>query len=47
MIERMAWGEITPSEAAAVMSVVDAYRSAWEISDMEPRLAALEERMKP
>jgi hypothetical protein len=44
VVDAMASGEITPSEAAAVAGVVETYRRTVETADIERRLAALEER---
>ena len=40
----MAAGEITPSEAATVVSVLDVKRRALELVELEQRVAALEQR---
>ena len=37
-------GEITPSEGAQVMALVDSFRRALEVSEFEARLMALEAR---
>lgn len=42
IVAEMGEGEITPSEAAAVMGVVNGYLEAWKATDLEARLAALE-----
>jgi hypothetical protein len=47
-IAAAAAGEITPSEAGAVVSLIEAYRKAYETQEIEKRLAALEdERARP
>jgi hypothetical protein len=47
-IEAAAAGEITPSEAGALVSLLDSYRKAYEVQEFEKRLAALEdERARP
>lgn len=43
VVAAMGQGDLTPSEATSVMNVVGVYLSAWETSDMEARLRALEE----
>ncbi|EME68269.1 hypothetical protein H261_19204 [Paramagnetospirillum caucaseum] len=42
VVDAMASGKITPSEAAAVAGVVETYRRTVETCDIERRLAALE-----
>ena len=42
-IEAAAAGEITPSEAGAVVGLLESYRLAYETHEIEKRLAALEE----
>ena len=37
-------GELTPIEAGRVMSLIDSFRRILELSDIEDRLAALEDR---
>ena len=39
-------GELTPSEGAHVMGLIDSYRRTLEITDLEQRIAALEEKGK-
>ena len=41
-IEAMAEGELTPTEAAAVVALLESYRKAFETVEIERRLAALE-----
>jgi hypothetical protein len=43
IVEAVAAGDLTPTEGAHVMGLVDAYRRTLETSDLESRLAALEE----
>jgi hypothetical protein len=43
VVAAMGSGDLTPTEATSVMNVVGVYLSAWETSDMEARLKALEE----
>lgn len=42
VVSSMGAGDVTPTEATAVMNVVGLYLKAWEANDMEQRLAALE-----
>jgi hypothetical protein len=42
LVEAMGRGELTPSEAATVINVVEAYRRTWEATDLERRVADLE-----
>jgi hypothetical protein len=42
VLEGVAGGELTPSEGAVVMGLVDAYRRTLETSELEARVAALE-----
>lgn len=42
VIEALGSGQLTTSEAAAVASVLDGYRRAFETVELEARLAALE-----
>ena len=44
LIRATAEGEITPIEATAIAAVLETYRKAFEMSDIEARLAALEGR---
>ncbi|KIL97129.1 hypothetical protein CCC_00190 [Paramagnetospirillum magnetotacticum MS-1] len=44
VVDAMASGEITPSEAAAVAGVIETYRRTIETNEIERRLVALEER---
>lgn len=42
VLEAVARGELTPSEAQAVAGLVEAHRKAVELADIEKRVAALE-----
>ena len=42
-IEAAAAGEVTPSEASALVSLLEAYRRAYETNEIEKRLSALED----
>lgn len=42
LVERMGSGDLTPTEARSVMDVVLIYLKAWEVEDLEKRIAALE-----
>lgn len=42
IVEAVALGELTPTEGAHVMGLVDAYRRTLEITEIEARVAALE-----
>ncbi len=42
VIEAMGEGEITPTEAGAIVAVLDGYRRAFETVDLEGRIATLE-----
>lgn len=42
LVERMGTGDLTPTEARSVMDVVLIYLKAWEVEDLEKRIAALE-----
>jgi hypothetical protein len=44
VVEAVAAGDLTPTEGAAIMGLVDAFRKALETSELETRLAALEAR---
>lgn len=41
-LEAMARGDLTPSEAGAVVALLDSYRRAFETTELETRLTALE-----
>lgn len=42
VLEAVSEGEITPSEAAQVMGLIDSFRRTLEITELEERVAALE-----
>lgn len=42
VIRAVAAGELTPSEGSALASLLDRYRAAYELADIETRLRALE-----
>ena len=44
VLEAVAEGDLTPGEGAAVMALVDSYRRTLEVTELEARLVALEER---
>jgi len=44
VLQATAAGDLTPTEGAAMMGLVDAFRKALETSELETRLAALEAR---
>lgn len=44
ILQAVAEGELTPTEAAQVMSLVDSFRRTLETSELEARLVALEGR---
>ena len=44
IIERIADGELTPDEAASITGVLETQRRAIELTEIEARLRALEER---
>lgn len=46
VLEAVAGGELTPAEGAHVMSLVETYRRTLETTEIEARLAALEEGRK-
>ena len=46
IVEAIAAGEITPSEAAAVATLVDVQRRAIDQAEIERRLAAIEANLK-
>lgn len=43
VVSAMGEGNLTPVEATSVMNVVNVYLTAWECSEMEARIKALEE----
>ena len=44
IVQAVAGGELTPLEAAQVMSLIDSFRRTLETSELEVRIAALEGR---
>lgn len=42
VLEAVSVGDLTPSEAAQVMALVDAFRRTLEVTELEARVAALE-----
>jgi hypothetical protein len=44
VLEAVAMGDLTPTEGAQVMGLVDSYRRTLEVTEMEARVAALEGR---
>ena len=44
VLQAVAEGELTPTEGAQVMGLVDSYRRRLEVTEFEARLAALEDR---
>ncbi|SLN72041.1 hypothetical protein ROJ8625_03781 [Roseivivax jejudonensis] len=44
VLKAVSEGELTPSEAASVMALVETYRRALETEELERRVAALESR---
>ena len=44
VLEAVAGGDLTPAEGSQVMALVDSYRRALEVTELEARLAALEGR---
>jgi hypothetical protein len=42
VLEAVSEGELTPTEGAQVMALVDSYRRTLEVTELEARLAALE-----
>jgi hypothetical protein len=42
VLEAVAQGEITPSEGQTLTLMIEAYRKAFEVTDFEARLTALE-----
>jgi hypothetical protein len=42
VLRAMGAGEITPAEASSVVSAVDTFRSIWEATELERRVATLE-----
>jgi hypothetical protein len=46
LLERAASGELTPSEAAGLASLLESYRRQSELASLEARQKALEDRLK-
>ncbi|MFU2210799.1 DUF5681 domain-containing protein [Solidesulfovibrio sp. C21] len=46
VLDAVARGELTPSEAQALAGLVEAHRKVLEQSEIEERLAAIEEKLK-
>lgn len=46
IVEAVASGELTPTEGAHVMGLVDAYRKALETTEIEARIAELESKLE-
>ncbi len=44
VLEAVSMGDLTPTEGAQVMGLVDAYRRTLEVTELEARLVALEGR---
>ena len=44
VLQAVSSGELTPSEGAMVMGLVDSYRRTLEVSELEARMAALDGR---
>jgi hypothetical protein len=44
VLEAVSIGELTPTEGAQVMGLVDCFRRTLEVTEFEARLAALEDR---
>ena len=42
VLEAVSGGDLTPTEGAQVMSLVDSYRRTLEVTELEARVAALE-----
>jgi hypothetical protein len=42
VLEAVAMGDLTPTEGAQVMGLVDSYRRTLEVTELETRIAALE-----
>jgi hypothetical protein len=42
ILQAVSSGDLTPSEAAQVMGLVDSYRRTLEVTELEARVAALE-----
>lgn len=46
MLQAVAHGELTPSEATAMAGLIEAHRKALETEELERRIAALEQTAK-
>jgi hypothetical protein len=44
VLQAVSEGDLTPSEGAQVMGLVDSYRRTLEVTELEARVAALEDR---
>jgi hypothetical protein len=44
VLEAVSEGDLTPSEGAQVMGLIDSFRRTLEITELEARVAALEGR---
>ena len=42
VLEAVSMGDLTPTEAVQIMSLIDAFRRLLEVSELEARIAALE-----
>ena len=42
MLQAVSEGDLTPSEGAQVMGLIDSFRRTLEITELEARVAALE-----
>ena len=42
VVSAMSRGELTPSEAGSIISVIESFTKSWEASELESRLAAVE-----
>ena len=47
VLEALSMGELTPTEGAQVMGLVDAFRRTLEVTELEARVAALEDSQHP
>jgi hypothetical protein len=46
VIQAVATGHLTPGEGQALSSILESYRKGLELTDLEARLGALEERVR-
>ncbi len=46
VLEAVALGDLTPTEGAHIMSLVEAYRQTLETTEIEARMAELEQALK-